>query len=247
MALKISRVALPFGRRHNDNVTGSVNEGGTARSSLRMSGLPLPETEKDASLASYIERYWIKFVVISSIAGATSWLLFKWFSGLSSTASASNGLVLGVWGILLSLGGFALTIWQLRKTQTATVAATRAVNELKSRLASYDAVVEVQKAIAFVQETQRHIRIPSWESANVSYSGAREAVLRLAEMPSSLKVDERNSLSSILADIATISDKIDTGLLKGGVAIDRGRAIRGCREHEESLIKLSISFQREIQ
>lgn len=198
------------------------------------------------SVSDMLRAHWQKAIVGLVIAATVSYFLFELSLALSSAAAGANGIVLGAWGVCVSLAGFALTIWQLAKTQDAARAAADALHDLRSRIAAYDATIEAQRALIFLQETQRHMRISAWESVLASYANARGSLLRLTELPSVLQEQDKEPLLIILDELGTITDRIERGMLKGAVVLDRGRALAAIRDYEQRLIKITVSLQKEI-
>jgi len=198
-------------------------------------------------LLVFARKFWPHSLTAAIGVAICSYALFKWLVHLDGASSAANGLVLGIWGIAFSIVGFVITILQISKTQSATQAAMKAVNELRNKMMTFDSNIEIQKAIVFIRETQSHIKIPTWESANTAYKNSKVSILKLAELSPDLSESDRKTLASMLTDISTTSDNIDVGLLKGEVDVDRGRILKGCRKHEDYLVKLSIGLQRKIK
>lgn len=202
------------------------------------------DSSKDVIQA--LRRYWWVILIVAVICSIASYVIYRKSLGLSSSAAGANGIVLGVWGLFISAAGFSLTIWQLAKTQSAARAAASAAHEVRSRVASYDAVVEASRVAALIRETQRHLKAPVWESAVMSYSQAREALIRLVELPSSISDVDRSALARVLADISALCDRIEAGILKNRILVDRGKALKASRDHEQVIARVSIALQREI-
>jgi hypothetical protein len=204
------------------------------------------EDQGSSDIGRLLRRYWWLTTGLFVIALIASYFLYRHTSTLSPADVGANGLVLGAWGLLVGAAGFPITIWQLARTQSATRAAAIAVDEVRSRVAAYDAVVEASRAAALIRETRRHIKVPAWDSTVTSYSQARDAVTRLVELPSKISAENRSELAIIIVDIGSVCDRIEAGLIKSKVSLDRGKLVKACREHEQIITKISIALQREI-
>jgi hypothetical protein len=209
---------------------------------------PPSATTRSPPEQSFVLRRWQWLLVLgaTTLLLGLGYLIFKKSLSLSSEAAGANGIVLSVWGLWISLAGFGITFWQLARTKSAAQAATEALDEVRSRVSTYDAVVETSRAIAFIRETQRHLKVPSWESAVVSYNGARESLVRLIELPSKIAQPDKDNLAVVLADITSLCDRIEAGLLRQRVTVDRGKALRVSKDHEELVLRLGIALQREL-
>jgi hypothetical protein len=72
-----------------------------------------------------------------------------------SVSSLHIGDQLAVSGVVIALGGFSITLWQLALTKEATTAATKAVKTLKLRLQSLEDVVLCRESLTIVKEIAR--------------------------------------------------------------------------------------------
>jgi hypothetical protein len=82
-------------------------------------------------------------------------------------------------GLLVSLGGFAVTWWQLTRTQEAAAAAKRAVIRLKGEIAAFDAIGEIRTAKAAADEAQAHVVSQRWEPALMASNRLLEALQKV--------------------------------------------------------------------
>ena len=169
----------------------------------------------------------------------------RWlFDPANAVQVSAWGLLLGVLGTILTVAGFALTGWQLWKTADATRAAAQAVANIKSRVATYDAVFEISRATSALKETDRHLKKRSWPDAVESYASFRHAVVRLIELPSSLGDEQREELRKMLRSATSSADRLERSVVgssdPGGVV----RAISNNMKAVEYLAVVSIHLER---
>lgn len=74
-------------------------------------------------------------------------------------SSAHLGDQIALSGILISLGGFAITVWQLTLTRRASDAATDAVADLRFRLQAFEAAALCRECLSAGNEIERLIGI----------------------------------------------------------------------------------------
>lgn len=135
---------------------------------------------------------------------------------------------------------------QLARTATATEAATTAVGELKVKLATYNAVVEISRASAALKETDRHLKSGGWSDAMDSYTEARQAMNRLAELPSALEGVKRDQLRSAVSRMAEFCKKLDSAIVSGKPPGGVARAIHQNRDHGDFLARISIHIEQAV-
>src|SRR5262245_21647781 len=85
--------------------------------------------------------------------------------------------VSGLIGVVIGLVGFALTIWQLRKTRSAAESAERAAKEARSNLLRVDSIAAISGAIAGLEDIKRLHRSNSWDGMPERYGVQRRMLI----------------------------------------------------------------------
>ncbi|WP_344711290.1 hypothetical protein [Sphingomonas humi] len=109
-----------------------------------------------------------------------SYLLFGYFYKLNSQAAGANGLVLGIWGLLVSIVGFVITLWQIQKTANATQAVSIALSRLRNRMGTFDYASECMRANRGLQHSCQLLRLKQWNDAAASLFDAQIVLHRLS-------------------------------------------------------------------
>lgn len=170
--------------------------------------------------------------------------MFRWiFDPANAVQVSALGFLVGIMGIALSLIGFGLTGWQLWRTANATKAAAEAVANIKSRVATYDAVFEISRATSALRETEKYLRKQSWSEAVDSYAVFRHAVVRLSELPSAISNDGRENLKKMLRGATSLSDKLERSVLLGNDPSDVAKAITSNKKFMESLTVIGVHLE----
>ena len=154
------------------------------------------------------------------------------------------GFLLSALGLLVSIVGFSLTIWQLVRTASATRAAGAAVDRLKLRVATYDAIFEISRARSAIKETQSNARGSDWRRVVESYATTREALLRVRELSPHLDDKQRDKIDDVIEEINRFCDRVESSLQKGAIAFDVAKAIRAIRSHSDFVDRLRITMER---
>ncbi|RYD91797.1 MAG: hypothetical protein EOP50_13680 [Sphingobacteriales bacterium] len=110
---------------------------------------------------------------------------------------------------MVSVVGFAVTIWQLLRTKRSVDAANDAAAALRSRISSQTATMHAAAAIARIKAAKRELRSKEWAAAQVVLEELRQSLLiveRRKHITSEKVVDE---LPSYLKDLLDYVDYID--------------------------------------
>lgn len=156
------------------------------------------------------------------------------------------GLVSGLLGTVLTLVAFGITIWQLARTRSANQRVASAISSLKSRVAAYDVVTELARADAALKESQRHVATGNWLSVVDSVSEARVAIVRLAELPSSLEIGNRATLSAMSSRLEQASKRIRSSLSKGSKMPEQSQVLHLMSEFQIEITKVALKVERKI-
>jgi hypothetical protein len=148
----------------------------------------------------------------------------------------------GIFGAIIGLIGFYLTISQVREAKTAADAARDAANQVKSKILLLDIVSELSVAGGALREAQRHLKLPAWNNAIESYLNARECLVRVSSVSQNLKPEEKDKMSKTLADISSFCNYIERNLNEGKM-IDVPKALYSCRDHVDFITELSVNLR----
>jgi hypothetical protein len=151
-------------------------------------------------------------------------------SGFGITRNRPNGMLdarhylwehygdlASVAGLLLTLVGFVVTIWNVRRARRAAEEARQAAREAVARIGVQLLANEIGTALQLVREVDAACRDRNWHAA--VYRGD-EARIRLAHLleDQGLELEERGLISSsiddlgaILTDLQKLRDAGDTG------------------------------------
>jgi ATP:corrinoid adenosyltransferase len=156
------------------------------------------------------------------------------------------GLLVGIFGIALTLIAFGITIWQLIQTRSASEQVRIAVNALKSRVIAFDVVTELAKATAALKESQRHVANSNWLNCIDSMAEARLSVVILSELESSLDSRDRENLSRISTELENASKRIRSSISKGTKMPEPSSVVHAVGEYQVEITKMSMKVERAI-
>lgn len=141
--------------------------------------------------------------------GALTWLL-----------DPSNAPVVSLAGLVLSLLGFPPTIvglyWTYKEAKAAVgaaEAASSAVENVKVKLAQYDAFKDLSLAAYAIKTANQHLDRAAWTNIVQSYEDAREAIIRIAISVPDLHSQQRLELNNMAEQMRRFCDKVDKAKL----------------------------------
>lgn len=115
-------------------------------------------------------------------------------------------------GVILSLGGFAATLVNVRKTRRAAIAARDAANRVRSELRRTDVIAEFSAAIATIAEIKRLQRLGNWEGLLDRYTVVRHALITVRSANPDLTEDQRASITGALTHLRETEKAIEMHL-----------------------------------
>jgi hypothetical protein len=107
-----------------------------------------------------------------------------------------------VTGLVLTMGGFGITVWQLLRTKAASSAAMAAVASLRFRLAAFEDTALCRECLSATNEIERHhlvsIAQPSYQSYVVlpeTYRALRTTLMALRARRPEAWTSEQNQIA----------------------------------------------------
>lgn len=111
----------------------------------------------------------------------------------------SGGFALSVAGLLFSVVGFGLTLWQLNRTNSATEAVGKAIVRLRRDLGSLDVLTELRSAAEAAGEAQAHLSNQRWASALLSYNKIRHCLYKALAVDGALNAVDSETAKDFIA------------------------------------------------
>lgn len=93
----------------------------------------------------------------------------------SSTIGGYSFLI-GVASLIITILGFAVTLWQLSQAKTKARVVAEAVINLKRTLEHYDSTTQIERAISALENATRLSRTNNWNSTRDQCDRARESL-----------------------------------------------------------------------
>lgn len=135
-----------------------------------------PEIQSGQSVITLASVVILLGLVLSAILGVA----------LKAAAREPVNFFVGTFGLVLSIGGFGLTLWQLSLTQTAAQSASGAVEKLRKDVKALDIISEIHVVTTNVATAIGFLRARNWPDASASYEKIRLSLNKITVLQSRL-------------------------------------------------------------
>lgn len=133
-----------------------------------------------------------------------------------------GGLV-GVAGVVVSLAGFWIAIWQIRRTRTAAQAAEGAARETRGSLARNLTLGDLSGAREQIQRLKETHRAGEWQRALFTYPLLRRALADIRTRHGSLQAPHRQGIQTGIQELSLMEDEVERQAsdVPSSIAFDR--------------------------
>jgi DNA-binding NarL/FixJ family response regulator len=125
------------------------------------------------------------------------------------------GDIASIFGLLVALVGFAITIRNVRASRAAAVRAEEAANEARRAIRFFDVVAEISTAIAAMEEIRRLHRDAAWPILLDRYNMLRKSLISIGRSGVALSDDQQTLLQAAIKFLADIERNVDRALEQG--------------------------------
>lgn len=142
--------------------------------------------------------------------------ILTWPFNSSNTALVAGvGFWLTILGLLVTFAGFAMTLRQLAKTQSAARAAAQAakdqVERIQKSLNRYDAAQEAARAAYALQSARRHFGQGAWDAGAECYEDTAKALRLLRQQTRLLDDGILRNIEKMIRYSENFCGKVDKG------------------------------------
>ncbi|MBO9526385.1 MAG: hypothetical protein J7517_09695 [Sphingobium yanoikuyae] len=172
---------------------------------------------------------------------------FDWpFQSAHQGDVAGYGFWLGVAGFAVSLIGFCVTIYQLRKTRSAADAAKQEAIRIEKTLLKYELANETVKGMAALDTARKYVRSDLWMHVTDSYETVRNALLALKSEFEELTENQNQQIDNACNYIQNTCARIERGIHNNGPKVDKAKLISVMAEHAILLSDLNRMIQKGV-
>ena len=132
--------------------------------------------------------------------------------------------IIGTSGLLVSIAGFALSLWQIRKARTAAESASAAAVEAVEALRLIQSVANIQEICGHSRELLHLIRAGNLEAAAITAFELRDLVARFHATTIGRRLADTPTWQQIFKDLRSIHDGCESAIVVN-MLWDRDREI----------------------
>jgi hypothetical protein len=168
-----------------------------------------------------IDGWWkrhIAAVALSAVALTILTAAFTlWLGGMKPPESSvgyisAGGAVISVVGLLVSLGGFSLTIQQITQAKSAIEAASHEAERIRLSLKTYDATQDATRAEYALKQAKQYFDQNQYEAAGKSYAKCSSALAMIKKNVDGLPDELAEGIDQADTYIENLCMKIDKGI-----------------------------------
>lgn len=156
---------------------------------------------------------------------------------------------LTLWGFVITLAGFAATLWALRLTylqaseakrssitaKEASESTSRKVEEFSEKRDRSEAIQHLGKALQSIEVASVLIDADRWKEAGSAYDDARRSVQTVRSMPVQFERKDEKSLVLICDHLRAFSDSVDNALQSKEEFPDKAKVRSAIRKNSDDL------------
>lgn len=148
-------------------------------------------------------------------------------------------------GVVVSVVGFAFTIWQLRRTVAATDAATGALDRARKEFATLDVLDELHAVRSSAEATREHMLGRRWPAVCSGYDRIREKLMRIVATADQLIEAESEEAKDYLAHILGASSELE--VLESGAEFDAPPLTNRLKELENFTLQVEYRIKDQFR
>ena len=119
------------------------------------------------------------------------------------------GDLASVAGVAISVVGFVITVWNVRRSKSAAERAEAAANEARLLMRSYQSVADFSAAIAIMEEIKRLHRTGQLDVLLDRYAALRKVLVGVRQLSPSVDETTENQIQNAVTTLATMEDLVE--------------------------------------
>lgn len=149
------------------------------------------------------------------------------------------GDVASIAGVLLSLIGFAATLYAVFKSQSASKQARDAAEATREALTRFETVAKISATITSMSEIKRLHRVAAWPILPDRYASVRQELVLIRSANPEMDANQRTALQGAIQQFSELEQTIETYLSYSNRATPRASKLN-------NIVSLQIDKLNEI-
>lgn len=136
--------------------------------------------------------------------GEMSWLTIDYVGDLASLV-----------GVAISIIGFVVTVWNVRRSKSAAERAEAAANEARQAMRGYQTLSDLSATIAIMEEIRRLHRLRQIDPLLDRYGALRKALIGVRKLAPALTESMEKQLQSAITALIIMEDVVERARAEG--------------------------------
>ena len=153
------------------------------------------------------------------------------------------GDLASVVGLIVSLVGFGVTIYNVRKSRTASKAAAEAAVATRAKLSTEDSLVAITTAITAMDEVRRLHRESAWTLLPDRYTALRKSLVSIRSGAVRLSDDQLAVLQAAIQQVTGMERQVDQAIQNPDRAPDPVKLNQIVSKQSDRLIELLVQMR----
>ena len=124
----------------------------------------------------------------------------------------SANFIVGVTALVVSLGGFAIAIWQIRKAKSAAEAATKAALDTRKALVQRLAIGDIGRVAADIDRLKDFHRNQEWQRALDQYPRVLQTLVEVRIRVQEQPTETATAFQQAIIQLATMESAVEGAL-----------------------------------
>lgn len=118
-------------------------------------------------------------------------------------------------GVAISIIGFAVTLWNVRRSKSAAERAERAANDARRMIRDYETLSDLSAGIAIMEEIKRFHRIGQVEPLLDRYAALRKVLIDVRKMSPTTDQAMDRTIQNAITTLATMETQVERSRAAG--------------------------------
>lgn len=120
-------------------------------------------------------------------------------------------------GVAISIAGFVITVWNVRRSKSAAERAEAAANAARRMVRDYETLSDFSAAIAIMEEIKRLHRFQQVDPLLDRYAALRKVLTEVRKMSPAVNSRMDQTMQSAITTLAAMEDQIERARVSGAV------------------------------
>ncbi len=149
-------------------------------------------------------------------------------------------------GIIISLVGFFITIWNVIQSRKAAQNAGEIASKVREDISKIETIEEFSRAIATIDEIKRLNRDGAWSILPERYSALRKSLISIKTSNPNMPENDKVILSNALRHTSNIEDQIENFITDKSLLINIPKFNKIISQQGDRLTEILVSLKGRI-